>query len=105
MEQIALDTVDLQLLNQLQQDASLNNQALETTANQMRIHEEGRLIAVHTLLQGRRQRSVLTGHRHSPRGADTYSDRGGSPLRPGHAVATRSLGVYWQIARQLVVLS
>lgn len=74
---------------------------VETTADQVRIHEDGRLIAVHALLQGRRQRSVLTGHRHSPRRADTYSGRGASRLLPGHAVATRSLGVYEQIARQL----
>jgi DNA-binding Lrp family transcriptional regulator len=33
MEQITLDTVDLQLLNQLQQDASLNNQALAELLN------------------------------------------------------------------------
>jgi len=33
MEQIALDPVDLQLLNQLQQDASLNNQALAEQLN------------------------------------------------------------------------
>ena len=33
MEQITLDTVDLQLLNQLQQDASLNNQALAEQLN------------------------------------------------------------------------
>lgn len=78
---------------------------VETTADQVRIHEDGRLIAVHALLQGRRQRSVLTGHRHSPRRADTYSERGGSRLLPGHAVATRSLGVYEQIARQLGGLS
>lgn len=78
---------------------------VETTADQVRIHEDGRLIAVHALLQGRRQRSVLTGHRHSPRRADTHSDRGGSRLLPGHAVATRSLGVYEQIGRQLGGLS
>jgi transposase len=78
---------------------------VETTADQVRIHEDGRLIAVHALLQGRRQRSVLTGHRHSPRRADTYSGRGGSRLLPGHAVTTRSLGVYEQIARQLGGLS
>eukprot|EP01041_Mallomonas_annulata_P034150 gene34150-56872_t len=33
MEQITLDAVDLQLLNQLQQDASLNNQALAELAH------------------------------------------------------------------------
>ena len=33
MEQITLDAVDLQLLNQLQQDASLNNQALAELLN------------------------------------------------------------------------
>lgn len=74
---------------------------VETTADQVRIHEDGRLIAVHAVMSGRRQRSVLSGHRHSPRRAALAPERPGVRLLPGHAVATRSLGVYEQIARQL----
>ena len=78
---------------------------VETTADQVRIHEDGRLIAVHPLLPGRRQRSVLSGHRHSPRRSGMHPERTSTRLLPGHAVATRSLGVYEQIARQLGGLS
>ena len=78
---------------------------VETTADQVRIHEDGRLIAVHALLPGRRQRSVLSGHRHSPRRSGMHHERASTRLLPGHAVATRSLGVYEQIARHLGGLS
>jgi hypothetical protein len=73
---------------------------VQSTADQVRILEEQRVVAVHALLHGRRQRSVLPGHRQPVRSghrADTATLR----LLPGHAVATRSLGVYEQIARQL----
>ena len=72
----------------------------ESTAHQVRIHEDGKLIAVHALLHGRKQRSVLPGHRQVVRGAQRH-DKPLLRLLPGHAVATRSLGVYEQIARQL----
>lgn len=74
---------------------------VQTTAHQVRIHEDGRLIAVHSLLQGRKQRSVLPGHRHMPRRSALTSRREAPRLLPGHAVATRSLGVYEQVARHL----
>lgn len=73
---------------------------VQTTADQVRILEDGQLLAVHALLHGRKQRSVLPGHRQAYRA----SQRAGRPtlrLLPGHAVATRSLGVYEQIARHL----
>jgi transposase len=73
---------------------------VQSTADQVRILEEQRVVAVHALLHGRRQRSVLPGHRQPVRSgyrADTPTLR----LLPGHVVATRSLGVYEQIARQL----
>jgi transposase len=73
---------------------------VETTADQVRIHEDGKLIAVHALLHGRKQRSVLPGHRQVARGR-ARGDKPGLRLLPGHAVATRSLGVYEQIARHL----
>ena len=73
---------------------------VETTADQVRIHEDGKLIAVHPLLHGRKQRSVLPGHRHLQRAAHRRDKLGLRPL-PGHAVATRPLDVYEQIARHL----
>ena len=73
---------------------------VETTPHQVRIHEAGRLIAMHALLHGRKQRSVLPGHRHAPRGRDRL-DRPGVRLAPGHVVARRPLDVYEFIAQQL----
>ncbi|MBV8603525.1 MAG: IS21 family transposase [Pelomonas sp.] len=73
---------------------------VETTAHQVRIHEDGKLIAVHALLQGRKQRSVLPGHRQVQRGA-RRRDKPAVRVTPGLMVATRPLGVYEQIARQL----
>jgi transposase len=73
---------------------------VETTPHEVRIYEDGKLIAVHALLHGRKQRSVLAGHRHASRGAQ-QRDKTGLRLVPGHAVATRPLAVYEQIARQL----
>lgn len=73
---------------------------VQCTADQVRILEDGKVIAVHALLQGRKQRSLLPGHRQPVR----YAQRGDKPpvrLLPGHAVATRRLDVYEQIARHL----
>jgi transposase len=73
---------------------------VQTTAHQVRIHEDDKLIAVHALLQGRKQRSVLPGHRHlqrQRRSRQALAQVGA----PGHAVATRPLQVYELIARQL----
>jgi hypothetical protein len=73
---------------------------VQSLADQVRILEDDKLIAVHALLHGRKQRSILPGHRLMHRAAQR-EDRPGLRLLPGHAVATRSLGVYEQIARQL----
>jgi len=73
---------------------------VQSTADQVRILENDKVIAVHALLQGRKQRSVLPGHRQPVR----FAQRGDKPsvrLLPGHAVATRRLDVYEQIARHL----
>lgn len=73
---------------------------VETTPNQVRIIEDGQLIAVHPLLPGRRQRSLLPGHRLARRSRprDRQAD---VKLLPGHSVACRPLGVYELIGRQL----
>ena len=76
---------------------------VESTAHQVRIHEDGKLIAVHALLHGRKQRSVLPGHRQGGGRSGQRHERPTLRLLPGHVVATRSLGVYEQIARQLGV--
>jgi hypothetical protein len=72
---------------------------VETTPNQVRILEDGRLIAVHALLQGRRQRSLLPGHRQPWR--EQRAEHTGVRLLPGHSVARRPLGVYQLIGQQL----
>jgi hypothetical protein len=76
---------------------------VESTADQVRIHEGGKLIAVHVLLHGRKQRSVLPGHRHVHREA-VSNKKAALRLLPCHSVATRSLSVYEQIAQQLGAL-
>jgi hypothetical protein len=73
---------------------------VETTPNQVRILDDGRLLAVHALLPGRRQRSLLPGHR-QPRRVEHGGKHAGAKLLPGHSVARRSLGVYELIAQQL----
>jgi transposase len=72
---------------------------VETTPNQVRILDEGRLIAVHVLLPGRRQRSLLPGHRMQRR--DVQRDIGDMRMLPGHSVAPRPLGIYELVAQQL----
>lgn len=73
---------------------------VQSTADQVRILEDDKLIAVHALLQGRKQRSILPGHRqpvrHLPRG-----DKPPVQVPQGHAVATRALEVYEQVGRHL----
>ena len=73
---------------------------VETTADQVRIHEDDKLVAVHALLHGRRQRSVLPGHRHV---RQSKRRPVGSPaiFVAGHVVARRPLDVYELVARQL----
>lgn len=73
---------------------------VETTADQVRIHEDGKLVAVHALLAGRRKRSVLPGHRQTVRSA-RQREAAGMRLLPGHSVAVRPLGVYAQVAQHL----
>lgn len=75
---------------------------VEVTADQVRILEDGQLVAVHAVLQGRRQRSVLPGHRQVRR-LVRHAATSTVTLLPGHRVAQRPLGVYEQIARQLAV--
>lgn len=75
---------------------------VETTADCVRIHDVHRLVAVHALLHGRGQRSLLPGHR-QPRRSHTASevDKPSPVQPPGHSVARRGLEVYAAIAERL----
>lgn len=69
---------------------------VHSLAREVRIYEDTRLLAVHPVLEGRRQSSILPGHRQS---------RSRTP-RPAlcatvHAVARRSLAIYDTVARHL----
>ena len=79
---------------------------VETTADCVRIHDGQRLVAVHALLHGRRQRSLLPGHR-QPRRSNAAPDvEKPSPMRPpGHSVARRGLEIYAAVAERLGAVS
>lgn len=76
---------------------------VHTLAHEIRIFEAGRLIAVHAVLEGRGQRSLLPGHRQFPRRAQQPVGAAGVlPLcRPGESVARRPLGFYEAVGRRL----
>jgi len=73
---------------------------VETTPCQVRIHEQGQLIVTHALLQGRKRRSVLPGHRQLQRAARQRQAHVPG-VTPGLSVATRPLDVYELVARHL----
>ena len=75
---------------------------VETTADCVRIHDGHRLVAVHALLHGRRQRSLLPGHRQPRRSSMAPEVEKPSPIQPpGHSVARRGLEVYAAVAARL----
>lgn len=76
---------------------------VHTLAQEIRIFEDGRLIAVHPVLEGRRQRSLLPGHRKFPRRPSSSARTAGrAPFgRAGDAVARRPLAVYDAVAKRL----
>ena len=81
------------------------SRALEvhTLAREIHIFEDGALIAVHSALQGRRQRSVLPGHRKLPRLSQlASSEAAGTRLTgAGHNVTRRALSFYEAVGKRL----
>lgn len=78
---------------------------VHSLAREIRIYEDAQLLAVHPVLEGRRQSSVLPGHRTMARPA-TRRKSPAAPLsgwlqRPGVRVARRDLAVYEQIGQRL----
>jgi transposase len=74
---------------------------VHTLADEVRIFEDGALIAAHPVLEGRHQRRVAAGHRKMPGTTDLRSDNPVVILRTGDVVAARSLDFYQAVGRRL----
>ena len=75
---------------------------VHSTADELRILEDGQVIAVHAVLDGRGQRRVLAGHRVLPP-ANRQGARDSRPAvaRSGDVVALRPLAFYDAVGRRL----
>ena len=76
---------------------------VHSTANEVRILEDGAVIAVHPVLDGRGQRRIIAGHRTLPPRANsqTLRDDRSATARPGDIVALRSLAFYDAVGKRL----
>jgi hypothetical protein len=75
---------------------------VHTLADEVRIFEDGALIAAHPVLEGRHQRRVMPGHRRGMTTTRRWGEGAGAPvMRTGDVVAQRSLDVYDAIAQHL----
>jgi transposase len=79
---------------------------VQVTASEVHILEDGRLVAVHPVLDGRGRRRIAEGHRSLPPPHNSTTPREGtsaSPPAPAGAsgVAPRSLAIYEAIGRRL----
>ena len=75
---------------------------VHTLADEIRIVEDGALIATHPVLEGRHQRRVAPGHRTGGHGSRHRTADGGVILgRAGDTVARRPLEFYDAVARRL----
>jgi transposase len=79
---------------------------VQVTASEVHILEDGRIVAVHPVLEGRGRRRIAEGHRRLPPPHNSTTPREGTmpPLAPPPetaGVATRSLAIYEAIGRRL----
>jgi hypothetical protein len=75
---------------------------VHTTAGEVRILEDARVIAVHPVLEGRGQRRIIAGHRSLPPPANSHTPRqGAAAVRAGETVTPRPLAFYDAVARRL----
>ena len=76
---------------------------VHSTTSEVRILEEGHVIAVHPVLDGRGQRRIIAGHRTLPPPANSQTPRNGASggTRSGEVVALRSLAFYDAVGRRL----
>jgi hypothetical protein len=75
---------------------------VHSTANEVRILEQGAVIAVHPVIDGRGQRRITAGHRKTPPPVNSQTPRHGPPPgRSGEAVALRPLAFYDAVGKRL----
>ena len=75
---------------------------VHSTADEVRILEEGRVVAVHPVLDGSGQRRIIAGHRNAPPPANSQTTRHGPlPSQSGDVVALRPLALYDAVGRRL----
>jgi transposase len=75
---------------------------VHSLAHEVRILEQGQLIAVHPVLDGSGQRRIIAGHRIAPPPANSQTQRHGpAPGRSGEVVALRPLAFYDAVGRRL----
>jgi len=75
---------------------------VHSTAGEVRILEDGKVIAVHPVLDGRGQRRLVAGHRGTPPPTNSQTPRQAPPPgRAGEIVALRPLDFYDAVGRRL----
>ena len=76
---------------------------VHSTTNEVRILEDGAVIAVHPVLDGRGQRRIIADHRTLPPPANSQTPRDDRPTTalPGDIVALRSLAFYDAVGKRL----
>ncbi len=75
---------------------------VHSTANEVRIHEDGRIVAVHPVIEGRGQRRILAGHRTARPPANSQTPRNAPlPSQSGDVVALRPLAFYDAVGKRL----
>ncbi len=75
---------------------------VHSTADEVRILEDGRMVAVHPVMDGRGQRRITAGHRSAPPPPNSQTPRNGPPQgRSGDIVALRPLAFYDAVGRRL----
>ena len=75
--------------------------AVQVTAQEIHILEDGNLIAVHPVLDGRHQRRIAAGHRHGPPPGNARTTRQDWQPTDDSAVGRRDLAVYDSVAASL----
>ena len=75
---------------------------VHSTAGEVRILENGRIVAVHPVIEGRGQRRILAGHRTTPPPANSQTPRNTPPPgQSGDVVALRPLAFYDAVGKRL----
>jgi transposase len=75
---------------------------VHSTASEVRILEEGCVVAIHPVLEGRGQRRIIAGHRTAPPPPNSQTRRHGLPPgRSGDVVALRPLAFYDAVGKRL----